>query len=256
MHLIVYIFTLLLSFGLNSAEQINSAYTKPNLVSEEVWNDVQPYLLPEKHPLKNKLDRLFTSFRVTLNAESILKAGFSKANPGLFSHAIIAKNETFPGYYFKFYSDDQAIDEESKQWINRAFEAKKLKQAINNHQYQKYFVVPKKWIYPLPDLPKSKGRYPKSFILIAEKIDITKRSMNIHKWRTVPTKKLLNAVFVITEQEGLVDSLVAHNLPFTYDNRLAFIDLEHHHQWPVPFYKLLNFLNPEMQKYWKELTVR
>lgn len=261
MHTLVIIFSFCLFLAPFSAEAKQPTskielenHVKPDLVSENVWKEIQPYLLPINHPLKKKLDALFTSSRVTLNTKSIENAGFTKSIPAQFSHAIIAKNESIPGYYFKFYSDEQEIDVESKQWIDRAFEARALKEAVILHGYQKYFVVPKKWIYPIPNTPVSTGPYPKSFILIAEKIKIAKRSNNLYKWRTLPTKKLLNAIWVLTEQEGLVDSLVAHNLPFTYDNRLAFIDLEHHHHWPVPFYKLLDFLNSEMQSYWNELT--
>lgn len=249
---IIFVF-LLATTSLTSAT--TTPYQKPLLVSDAVWADVQPYLMPADHPIKKKLDKLFKT-RVLENEKSILKAGFSKATPGAFSHVIISENKKLKGYIFKFYSDEQAIEIEAEQWINRAFEAQSVQKAIETHGFTKYFKVPKKWIYPLPNNTKSKSAYPKSFILVAEKINIVRGRENVFKWRHEVKPKLLDAVYTITEYEGLIDSLVIHNLPFTSDNKLAFIDLEHHHKWPVPFYKLKRYLNQPMQDYWENLTHR
>lgn len=229
-------------------------YIKPALVSEHVWNEVLPYLMPDDHPARKKLDKLFNSFRVTENARSISKAGFKNYIPGQFSHAIVSKNKKIKGYYFKFYSDEQYIEDESKQWLERAFEARSLAAAIRSHGYDHYFSVPEKWIYPLPDFPKSNSPHPKSFILVAKCLDIEKRKKSREKWRSKVTPALLDALYILVVQEGLNDSLIASNLPFTKNNKLAFIDLEHHHKWPIPFYKLNTYLNSEMQAYWKSLT--
>lgn len=247
-HLVVSLF-----FILNPSSDLWSDYVKPFGVSENVWKDVEPYLLPENHPIKKKLDKLFTSFRVTENAQSIERAGFKRSKPAFFSHAIISENIYIKDYFFKFYSDEQFIEIESKQWIDRAFESRSLRKAIHEYGYEKYFIVPKKWIYPIPDSPESKGPYPKHFILVAEKIKILKSAQSKEKWKYAVTKKLLKAVFTLVQKEGLIDSTVAHNLPFTKKNKLVFVDLEQHHQWPVPFHRLLNYLNEEMQSYWISL---
>ncbi|HRD55536.1 MAG TPA: hypothetical protein PLC42_03975 [Parachlamydiaceae bacterium] len=232
-------------------------YQKPSLVSNNVWKDIQPYLLPYNHPLRKKMDKLFKSFRVTENAKSLQKAGFERWEPAFFSKAIISKNERIDdGYYFKFYSDEQDIAVESEQWINRAFEARNLAKTIKNLGYQDFFIVPKKWIYPIPDVPRSKSAFPKNFILIAKKIGIEKSTTSRYKWQNRITKKMLKALYTVIEKEGLVDSLASHNVPFSKDDKLVFVDLEHHHKWPVPFEKLLKYLNPSMQIYWKQLIDR
>ncbi len=233
-----------------------AGYSKPVLVSDYVWNEVQPYLLPDDHPAKRKLDKLFHSFRVTENTSSIIKAGFKNYIPGQFSKAIVSKNKKIKDYYFKFYSDEQIIENESKQWVDRAFEAKSLQRAIRDHGYDKYFVVPNKWIYPIPDSPISKSPQPKSFILVASSLGIEKGSKNRQKWKTKVTPSMLDALYIIVEQEGLNDSLIASNLPFTKNNKLAFIDLEHHHNRPIPYFKLLHYLNSEMKAHWNGLTLR
>lgn len=232
---------------------VTPAYKKPAKVTNEVWNEVQPYLLPMNHPLKKKMDKLFTSFRVTENEASLRRAGFQKTTPAAFSNAIISKNDHLSGYYFKFYDDQQQIDVESKQWVDRASEAKSLQRAIIAHGYEEFFKVPKKWIYLIPENPKSNGPQPKNFILVATQIDIVKRSVNHYKWENNVTRKLLRAVWTLTNEEGLVDSCVAHNLTFTTDDKLAFVDLEQHHKWPVPFHRLNRYLSPKMQDYWNHL---
>lgn len=229
------------------------AYTKPANMKNDVWEEVKPYLMPNNHPLKKKMDKLFTSFRVTENEASLKRAGFLKTTPAAFSNAIVSKNDNLKGYYFKFYDDHQQIDVESKQWIDRASEAKSLQQAVSAHGYEEFFKVPRKWIYLIPENPKSNGPYPKNFILVAKQIDIDKRSVSHYKWQTIVTRKLLRALFTLIMEEGLVDSCVAHNLPFTKDDRLAFVDLEQHHKWPVPFHRLNKYLSPKMQDYWNHL---
>lgn len=246
---IYFIFSFFISFSCFAG-----SYQKPALVSEAVWNDVQPYLLPYEHPLRKKMDNLFKSFRVTENMRSIQKAGFEKWEPAFFSKAIISRNPKIDsGYYFKFYSDEQDIPVESLQWINRAFEAKNLAKVIKKYGYQEYFIVPKKWIYPIPDGPKSQSAFPKNFILIAKKIDIEIRSKSRYKWNHKVTKEMLKALYTIVETEGLVDSLSSHNVPFSKNNKLVFVDLEQHHQWPVHYQTLLQYLNPSMQSYWQRL---
>jgi hypothetical protein len=250
-----FFFALLIFICVNSLvlSAKESKYTKPEEVSSLVWEDVKPYLMPMDHPLKKKMDKLFSSFRITESENSIIKAGFLRAKPAFFSKAIVSRHDNLKGYYFKFYSDEQEIDVESKQWIDRAFEAKSLKKTISDYGFKKYFVVPEKWIYVIPDHPKSNGPYPKHFVLVAKKIDILKGGENRYKWQKDIRPKILNALWTIIEKEGLIDSLSGHNLPFTLDGKLAFIDLEYHHIWPVPYGKLTQYLSPKMQVYWENL---
>lgn len=229
-------------------------YVKPQSVSDEEWKNVVPYLMPMDHPIKKKLDRIFTHRRVTENHQNIIASGFLTAKPGVYSHAIITKHKKLKDYFFKFYSDEQQIDIESAQWVKRAFAARSVKKAIEELNFAKYFKVAKKWIYLIPENPVSSGPYPKHFILVATDLQLEEKKVSRRMWSTEATPKLLHAVWTLMEREGLIDSLVAHNLPFAKDGRLALVDLEHHGFWPLPYYKLTHYLNPEMQAYWLSLT--
>lgn len=231
-----------------------NGYVKPESVSDEEWENIVPYLMPMDHPIKKKMDRIFTHRRVTQNNENIIAAGFLTSKKGVYSHAIITKHKKLKDYFFKFYSDEQQIDIESAQWVNRAHAARAVKKAIEEHHFQKYFKVAKKWIYLIPEIPVSNGSYPKHFILVATNLDLHEKKVSRKMWETEATPKLLHAVWTLMEQEGLADSLVAHNLPFAKDGRLALVDLEHHGFWPLPYYKLTHYLNPKMQDYWLSLT--
>jgi hypothetical protein len=249
----LFAFSLCICLNPHSAFAKDTQFLKPHDVSNHVWEDVKPYLMPASHPIKKKMDKLFSSFRVTENEQSIKKAGFLRTKPAHFSKAIVSRNDDLKGYYFKFYNDEQEIDVESKQWIDRAFEAKSLKKTITDYGFKKYFEVPEKWIYIIPDHPKSNGPYPKHFVLVAKKLDVLHGFHNRNKWKKNITPKILNAIWTVIEKEGLIDSVVGHNLPFTEDGKLAFIDLEQHHIWPVPFGRLTEYLSPKMQVYWEEL---
>ena len=61
-------------------------------------------------------------------------------------------------------------------------------------------------------------------------------------------------VRIFLTEEGLKDSVFPDNIPFTKDGKMAFIDTEHHHLWPVDYYRLERYLSPEMKTYWKNLT--
>lgn len=70
------------------------------------------------------------------------------------------------------------------------------------------------------------------------------------------TPKLLEAFYYLVKSEGLSDSVYAFNLPFCRDGKLAFIDTEHHHEWPVYFQRTLKYLSEPMQKFLTELDAK
>ena len=60
----------------------------------------------------------------------------------------------------------------------------------------------------------------------------------------------LHMVYTIVQEVGLSDSLLPCNIPFSKDGRMAFVDMEYHHKWPIPFDKITPHLSPPMQYYW------
>lgn len=121
-----------------------SQYLPSPYIDPFVWSFVQPYLLPENHPVKYKLDRLFTSARITLNGESLRLAGFENHIAGLYSGAVVTRHPKVKGYYFKMFTDDSPQRVDWQQWVTRIQGAQSVKNAIALKGYKKMFKVPEK----------------------------------------------------------------------------------------------------------------
>lgn len=72
-------------------------------------------------------------------------------------------------------------------------------------------------------------------------------------WRQEVSKDLLNALYNLLQMLGLIDSVYITNIPFAKDGKIAFIDTEHFHKWPVKFNRLSHSLSNEMNLYWMSL---
>lgn len=234
-------------------------FHKPAYISQEVWNTMRPYFLPRDHPVRTKLDKMFCKQRVTANSQTLTEVGFygRKGNrAGRFSNATVACHEKFQGYVLKFFTDDSAKED----WVQlkkRIDGSISLQAAIERYGWQKWFKTPRKWIYPMPASPAPlivEGIPVKGFVLVAEDMLLLKRSQNYMHWRQNMTPAKLDALHTLLQEEGLLDSVYPFNIPFCCDGRIAFIDLEHNHLWPVPFYKLQTYLSSTLQPYWQMIT--
>lgn len=231
-------------------------YKRPAEVSEEVWEMVQPYLLPSNHPIKKKLDRIFKKSRVTANAKSIRKAGFPKYSRRQFSRCTVSPHPDLRGYIVKMYTDDMPEVSDHYQWIRRIEGAKCIQATIDRCGYRRMFKVPKKWIYPLPASPKSSTSNGKNFVLIAEDMNIYSSQRNKDKWKSDwMGKQRADAMYIIMAENGLSDCIYPFNIPFCKDRKQAFIDTEHHHRWPVHFSNLNSYFTIKMAEYWQKLVV-
>lgn len=232
-----------------------SAYIQSPYVDSATWSAVSIYLLPENHPAKAKLDKIFSGKRVTLNTKSLENAGFETPEPREYTHTVVSKHPKLKGYVIKLFTDDYPINE-VPELLNRIVGAQIAQETINRHGYQKMFVVPKKWLYPLPAEPSPPaGTYRKNFILIAENMKVYKGPENYSHWRSyLVDKELLNALYTLVQEKGLDDSVLPSNIPFTKEgNKVALIDTGVYHRWPIRFYLLTRFLSPTMKTYWQQL---
>lgn len=236
-------------------EHLRKGYYVPSShVEPIVWNYLQPFFLPENHPVKPKLDRLFSK-RVTQNSETLRKAGFTKPDPMKFSKTIVSQNKHVPGYIFKFFCDDQKSISDWQRLFYRVTGAIYIQDALNRYNINHLFVVPTKWIYPLPENPSPPSNLErKNFILVENVFDIYLGKENNNMWKSPLVNPVnLTWIYLLLQELGLNDSPYNFNMPMTKDNRIAFIDTEHHHKWPVPFYKLWPFLSSEMGDFWNRI---
>jgi hypothetical protein len=240
-----------------SAVEKSSSFKIHPFVSQEVWDAVKPYFLPVNHPIKSKLDRMFSEKRVTMTPDTFRKAGFKRYHPGTVSHIMASNHPKLEGYYIKAFSDLEPTTHDWQKLVHRIIGANSINAYITSHNYKKEFDVPKKWIYPLPadpSPPKFPKYHRKNFILVAQDMRILGHDANNAKYKKEMTRPLLDTFFCILRDEGLNDSVYSFNVPFCRNGKLAFIDTERHHYTGVIHYeKLLRYFSLEMQAYWKIL---
>ena len=225
-----------------------------NRIDPVSWEMAEPFLIPEDHPIKGKLDAIFSKTRATTSIETFKKAGFEYLPLRKWDNVIVAWHPKLKGHLVKVYLDDQIGIPDLHALIQRIYGAEKIRAAINEFGYQKMLKVPRKWLYPLPDLPESlPGLQRKQFILVAEDMHLVSGYENELLWKNSVSKTTLKALFHLLESLGLKDSVYITNIPFSVDGKIAFIDTEHHGKWPVEHPKLLHFLSKKKQKYWSEL---
>lgn len=234
------------------------AVTPSPLVSEEVWREVKDHMIPDDHPVKEKLDRIFSSSRALYNMKSMVKAGFDAAQPQHHTHIIVTRHPLLKGYVIKAYLDKQKYHLHKREhffWVKRVIGAKLLQKAIKAHGYEHLLKVPKKWIYLLPDKPSPPSKHRrKIFILVEEDMNIYDDLTNEQMWGSkAVTKELLKAVYTVTTEFGFFDCAKPANCPFSKDGKVAFVDTQTYYKKRVKYKKLTPFLSSSMRSYWKKL---
>ncbi len=249
------LFIAILLFALTTVEAATPA-TCPNGVPEEAWEQIQAYLLPENHPVKERLDRIFQESRASSTIETLEEAGFTILKEGPVSHVTVVSHHKLKGYLLKIIRDDAIGICDWMQCLQRASGARAIRKAIQKHDYGNLMKVPRKWIYRMPGkIFPPKGMEKKHFILVVEEMDIYDSKINKELWKSdAVTHKLLRSLYTIIDEEGLYDSVHAINIPFCEDGRIAFIDTEYHHQWPIPWGILKHYLDGSNKEYWYQLT--
>lgn len=238
------------------------SYRYNSHVSYALWQQLTPYFLPVCHPIKRGLDCLFQKQRVTQSQEAFEKAGFAKPKIRKSDNILIGKHPQFKNYILKVFLDTQPVVNEWEHWIRRIEGAQAIQACITRHDFR-HVVVPKKWIYPLPEEPSpplSLNDHRKNFILVAENMYILSTKENLKAFKTHLSPQILDELYVLLIEEGLIDSVFPSNIPFTKTGKLAFVDTEHHYPERCMPYDKLNkltpFLSPSMQHYWLSLIER
>lgn len=220
-----------------------------------VSSEVEKWLLPKDHPLQENLVKIFNREpKSYFDAMLMIKLGFETIKRTSNKKAcIVARHSALKGFVFKFYKNAKNKINTLELLLSRINGAEKIKNAIHENQCESFFIVPKKWLWKPPQ--KTKKKHLPEYILIAEEINILNRKKNMQAWSGRHSNIFLVAVYTILNKIGLYDSVYIDNIPFTKDGKVAFVDTEHYHNWPVDFAKLLNQLSPEMQVKWQEIIL-
>lgn len=241
--------------------------TEPTTVTltatPEALEAVKPYLLPDNNPIKAKLDKIFSTSRVTASSKALKAAGFIPLEDKE-QDLIVAKHPEMPGYLIKLYYDNHAIKDrpgipgEAQYWINRIVGTQRVKDSIKKHGYENIFVVPDKWIYALPEKPgptclNSAQCSPKHFILVSTELNLLSNKENQALYKQKMTPEILEALYTVMSESHLYDSVYIDNNVFTKEGKIAFIDTEDMDRKPILFNEMTPYFCPEMQLYWLKL---
>lgn len=212
-----------------------------------------PYLIPEDHPIKGLLDYLFSQSRATENQMAFEQAGFEIITITPLSLVIVALHPAFPGYIFKVYLDSETRivrrNPHRNGLVARCQGARRIRRVIREKKLR-YFSVPDKWLYVLPEYPLSGEQNPQPFILIETDMQIDDLDTSKKKWRRVKSKQLDELYEILKLGYGSVS--LAQNVPSTKNGTFAFIDTEFPKR-NLQLHKIKKFLSPEMRNYWDGL---
>lgn len=215
------------------------------------------YLLPRHHPLAPILEQLFMS-RVTLDRESLVAAGFHVMASQPRSLIQVVTHPLLPRYVIKLYFDTTLGVKWGipgwKWFIYRCRGARKVKRVIERH-HLKYFVVPDKWIYPLPapvGVPNDPIYDFKHTILIADEMPLVPKAENKRLWKEAITEEHLVELMTILSYASSIRSR-PDNMHFLPDGRIALIDTEYANKSP-DFLSIRAYLSPKMLAFWDLLV--
>lgn len=229
-------------------------------ISEEAREMMRPYLMPEDHPAKKTLDKLFRKANVTKNVKSFSKAGFVLRHAQPRSFIRIAGHEDLKGYLIKAHLDDEErekFDRPSWWWfVKRCEGSRKIAKVIEENNIQK-FKVAKKWIYPLPvitNLPPMTLAKRKQVILVVEDMEVLSTEETLKAWKKKITMEDLDNLYKIVSKAG-GRSYRPENIPYTKNKTFAFVDTEYPDH-PGSYKDIERAIPTKLKPYWKELVSR
>ena len=229
------------------------------LLTDQMRSKIADYLIPLDHPIKATLDSIFSQSRVLENERTLVEAGFDiLVPPSASSYIIVARHPEVPGYLFKLHLDSENRSRKQlPHWIwlvRRCAEAKKIRKIIK-HKNIRYFSVPDKWLFVPPIYPYSSGSNPQPIIVVETDMELESSEVSEQMWRTGITCKHLDELYSIIKH-GYGGSSVLYlpnNVPFTKNNKFAFIDTEGPQSDHPRLEFIKRYLSKKMQNYWDSL---
>lgn len=231
----------------------NNPYLNP-----EMKKAMRPFLIPLDHPMRQVLDAIFTSSRVTQDEFTLAAAGFSTLSSRPRTFLKVVRNAALPGYLLKLQLDSELRRKEGKptwRWlVNRCQGAENIRALIKRDKLQ-YFTVPKKWLYPLPEdpsPPKGEGFIRQVVVLVVEEMDVVDHDASVKAWKEAVTYRIVDELFWIIAH-GYASSCIDINIPYCHDGTFSCIDTEHPKRTP-DFGRVRHHLSDEMRDYWDYLV--
>jgi hypothetical protein len=221
--------------------------------NEENKEDVSIYLLPSNHPLQKQLKGLFTDPEMFEWPTYWNRAGFAvldRVHRGF----MVASHPLVKNYLFKKLQNSTPPSEQLSNYLRRIKGARALSKFIQDN-HLKHIIVPQKWLYQLPKQFADPKTNESTYILIVEKIDLYSKAELPNQYAHIKKGHLKELCKVVYSFRGL-DS-VLHNMPFTHQQKIAFIDTERwerkregflHHVMPYLSHKKQAYARSVFQK--------
>lgn len=168
----------------------------------------------ETLPVVAQLGDLFSDKRMFASFDSFADEGFR-----LVKHAehkmMSGTHRSLPGYIFKKYNNDK--DDQLLNYMRRIEGSRLLRRFIEERSYQ-HVTAPRKWLYELP------SGFPERYLLVAEKLDLASERSTLRHYGSLSKDQTTELATVLFYFRGL--NSTPQNLPFTTDDKIAFIDTE------------------------------
>jgi hypothetical protein len=214
--------------------------------------DYSRFILSNSHPVKPILDDIFQRFNPLASSAAISNAGFTVISERPSSMRVLAHPD-LPGYLLKLYPMDEKLnDQRDMSWaIKRCLGAENVHTLIEQLDL-KYFVVPTKWIYFVPDQLALHNEGIKNFVvLLVKDMNVLSDSASSAAWHNVSTE-VIDELYQILSR-GYGSSNLTDNIPPTRDGTFSFIDTEAP-QKQINYKHVKKHLSIEMQEYWEQLV--
>lgn len=214
--------------------------------------DPTPYLLEESHALKPILDNIFKKNIAIQSDDELIKARFSIISPRPEGMRVVS-HPKLKGYLLKLFPfQEQKDDSRDITWaVERCKSARTLRNLVAEND-MKYFAIPNKWIYLLPNHKKLKAEGYKNYaILVVDDMKITSVSESKKAWKNVDSKEAIDELYSILTIGS--SSKLAENIPYSRSyKKFTCIDTERPRKKP-PSATVKAYLSPTMAAYWEEL---
>ncbi len=230
-------------------------FTDNPLMSVQIREVIQPYLLPLDHAMKPILDDIFYQSRAIESEEAFEKAGFKTIS----KYMRVARHPLLKGYLLKVFLDSEHRLNQVKRpgWlrlVDRCEGAMNIRLLIDKEKIQ-HFVVPDKKIYPLPIEPfpiLPSGKEQQLAVLLVDDMELVPHEQCREAWKNKITHDHLRELYLIISH-GYASTYLAANIAYTKKGKFACIDTEFP-QRKLNFEKVRHYLSEEMCEYWDALV--
>lgn len=167
-------------------------------------------------PIVGDLPELFTNRKMFDSYSRFEDEGFRMARHA--EHKIMAgAHKSARGYLFKKYNNDKDERDQLRNYMRRIEGSRLLRRFIEERGFDRV-MAPRKWLYQLPE------EFPQRYLLVVEWVELLSVDETARAYHRIGKDQLRQLATILYYFRGL--NSTPANLPYTEDDRIAFIDTE------------------------------